>query len=57
MIFFVFGRGDAALCLSVKIRLLFAALREIFAFLCPGYFLSPSFSSVRTLPLRMISSL
>jgi copper(I)-binding protein len=38
MIFFVFGRGDAALCPSVKIRLLFAALREIFAFLMSRLF-------------------
>jgi len=35
----VFGRGEAALCPSVKIRLLFAALREIFAFLMSRLFL------------------
>jgi copper(I)-binding protein len=37
--FFVFGRGEAALYPSVKIRLLFAALREIFAFLMSRLFL------------------
>ncbi len=41
---------------SVKIRLLFAALREIFCLsYVPAIFVRARFSSVRTLPLRMSS--